>query len=379
MSYPIKKLWELYDITSSKRVFQSEWKKEWVPFYRAREIVKLAQNGYVNNDLYISKEMYQEYSEKYWIPKKGDIMITWVWTIGICYVVKENDKFYFKDWNIIWLKDKLWLANSQFIEYAFKTNFIRKQIDNNAGSVVSTYTIINAKNTKIPLPPLPTQKLIIQKLDSSFKKIDKSIELTKNNLQNLEQLNKSVLEEVFSNNNYEKKIIEKVFKIKSWNFLPKSKMVEAWTIDVYWWNWINWKHNDYNLEWENIIIWRVWALCWNVRLVNWKIWLTDNAFFISEYLIDNIDKSFLKIFLEYSNLWNTANKMAQPVISFKSISDIQIPLPPLPKQKEIVTYLDQVFEKNKSLKSEYERKLKDLEELKQSLLKEAFEWRLVKE
>jgi hypothetical protein len=31
------------------------------------------------------------------------------------------------------------------------------------------------------------------------------------------------------------------------------------------------------------------------------------------------------------------------------------------------------FIKNKSLKSEYERKLKDLEELKQSLLKEAFE------
>ncbi|MDD3302704.1 MAG: restriction endonuclease subunit S, partial [Candidatus Gracilibacteria bacterium] len=54
-----------------------------------------------------------------------------------------------------------------------------------------------------------------------------------------------------------------------------------------------------------------------------------------------------------------------------------IPLPPLPKQKEIVTYLDKIFEKNKSLKSEYERKLKDLEEMKQSLLKEAFEGKLV--
>jgi len=54
------------------------------------------------------------------------------------------------------------------------------------------------KNIPIPLPPLPTQKLIVQKLDSSFEKIDKSIELTKKNLKNIEELNKSVLAEVFS-------------------------------------------------------------------------------------------------------------------------------------------------------------------------------------
>ncbi len=37
------------------------------------------------------------------------------------------------------------------------------------------------------------------------------------------------------------------------------------------------------------------------------------------------------------------------------------------------------FEKNKTLKEKYEKKLKDLIELKQSILKEAFEGRLVKE
>jgi type I restriction enzyme S subunit len=54
------------------------------------------------------------------------------------------------------------------------------------------------KPLQIPLPPLPTQKLIVQKLDSLFENIDKNINLTKENLKNLDELNKSVLEKVFS-------------------------------------------------------------------------------------------------------------------------------------------------------------------------------------
>jgi len=71
------------------------------------------------------------------------------------------------------------------------------------------------KNIQIPLPPLPTQKLIVQKLDSSFEKIDKSIELTKKNLKNIEELNKSVLEEVFKNSNFNEKNIDEIAEVKS--------------------------------------------------------------------------------------------------------------------------------------------------------------------
>jgi type I restriction enzyme S subunit len=60
-----------------------------------------------------------------------------------------------------------------------------------------------------------------------------------------------------------------------------------------------------------------------------------------------------------------------------SVKNIKIPLPPLEKQKEIVSYLDEVFEKNKVIKAWYEKKLEELEEMKQSILKEAFEGRLV--
>jgi len=166
MSWPEVKLEDLFQITSSKRVFQKDWKSEGVPFYRAREIVKLSKNGFVNNELFISNEMYDEYSLKYGIPEEGDIMVTGVGTLGICYVVKKNDKFYFKDGNIIWFK-KNSDVNSYFVEHLFKTHHVRKQIDNSAGSTVGTYTISKAKNTVIPLPNRKEQDRIVAILDKA--------------------------------------------------------------------------------------------------------------------------------------------------------------------------------------------------------------------
>ena len=64
--FEIPESWEwvrlknICNVVSAKRVHQSDWKNEGVPFYRAREIGKLSEYGTVDNDLFISKELYQE-------------------------------------------------------------------------------------------------------------------------------------------------------------------------------------------------------------------------------------------------------------------------------------------------------------------------------
>jgi len=142
-------LGEICEITSSKRVFQSEWKKEGVPFYRAREIVKLSENGFVDNELFITEEMFRDYSAKYGAPREGDLMVTGVGTLGICYRVRKNDRFYFKDGNIIWLKNFNNKVDSKYIKLLFSADLIAGQIKGFAqGGTVGTYTIINAKTRK---------------------------------------------------------------------------------------------------------------------------------------------------------------------------------------------------------------------------------------
>lgn len=43
---------EIVNIVSARRVHQSDWKMEGIPFYRAREIAKLATDGHVENELF---------------------------------------------------------------------------------------------------------------------------------------------------------------------------------------------------------------------------------------------------------------------------------------------------------------------------------------
>ncbi|MBU3012267.1 restriction endonuclease subunit S [Polaribacter vadi] len=138
--------------------------------------------------------------------------------------------------------------------------------------------------------------------------------------------------------------IDKLFKIRSGNFIKRKDISENKEFPVFGGNGITGYAEDFNLEGENIIIGRVGAKCGNVRFIKEKIWLTDNAFYISEYF-EEFDKQFLKLFLEHYNLGSTANQAAQPVISYKGIKEIKIPLPPLPEQQRIVTKLDGLFAK----------------------------------
>ena len=400
MTYPIKKLWELFTITSSKRVFKSEWKEKWIPFYRAREIVKLAKNWYVNNDLFIDEEMFNKYEEKYWIPQEWDIMITWVWTLWICYLVKKDDKFYFKDGNIIWLKTKSGIEiDSQYIEYWFLSEGVRKQVLNTTWTSVWTYTIIRAKNTTIPLPPLSTQKLIVKKLDTAFKNIDESIKITKKNIANIEKLNSSVLEKIFKESEYIEKSIDEISENVQYWYTWKT--IENWKVkylritdiqnnNIIWDNvpFVEIEDKEipkYSLNEWDIVFARTWATVWKSCLIdkNW-VWNIFASYLIriiwkKDILNPNYMQYFFYSIYYWEQIWFDVVWAAQPNFNWTKLKKIKIPLPPLEKQKEIVLYLDEVFEKNKVIKEWYENKLKDLEEMKQSILKEAFEWRLIKE
>src|SRR3989338_11708024 len=107
INWQTKKLGELYQIGSSKRVLKSQWKTSGVPFYRGREITRLAADGFVDNELYISEEHFAQLSEQTGVPQAGDIVLTAIGTIGNSYVVRDSDRFYFKDASVLCLKQDI--------------------------------------------------------------------------------------------------------------------------------------------------------------------------------------------------------------------------------------------------------------------------------
>ncbi len=174
----------LFDIGSSKRVFESQWTDEGVPFYRAREIVRLSRNEPIESPIFISEPLFKEYSTKYGIPSEGDIMVTAVGTLGVCYLVKKTDRFYFKDGNLLWFRDK-GVCDTRFIKDQFTTDYVRNQIQGNANAaVVGTYTITNANKTMVVLPPLDFQKEYVRKVEA----IDRQKELINQSIKDVQTL-----------------------------------------------------------------------------------------------------------------------------------------------------------------------------------------------
>jgi type I restriction enzyme S subunit len=167
------RLGDVFNVKSSKRVHKSEWKKSGIPFYRAREIVKLSQSNLVDNDLFISEEHYLDLKGKYGVPKENDILISAVGTIGKTYVVKNNDKFYYKDASVLCLSN-IYSLNSSFVEILLASSIIQSQMyENSKGTTVDTITIEKANQYRLPIPPLAEQQRIVQKIENIFKQLDK--------------------------------------------------------------------------------------------------------------------------------------------------------------------------------------------------------------
>lgn len=94
-------LGKLTTIGSSKRIFEKEYVSEGIPFYRTKEIVELSKGNSISTELFITKERFFEIKDKYGVPKKGDLLVSAVGTIGVIWIVDGSNDFYFKDGNLI--------------------------------------------------------------------------------------------------------------------------------------------------------------------------------------------------------------------------------------------------------------------------------------
>ena len=100
-----RKLGDMMNVTSVKRIHQSDWTDSGVRFLRARDIVAAAKNEEPDDYLYISKEKYEEYSALSGKVGVSDLLVTGVGTIGVPYLVRNLEPLYFKDGNIIWFQN----------------------------------------------------------------------------------------------------------------------------------------------------------------------------------------------------------------------------------------------------------------------------------
>ena len=157
------KVGDCCEVTSSKRIFFSEYVDSGVPFYRSKEIIESSNGQAISEPLFISQEKYDEIKNHFGVPQPGDMLLTSVGTIGVPYIVREKDYFYFKDGNLTWFRNFSDELNSKYLYFWVKSSEGQSVLNNTTiGSSQKALTIASLKGLEIPCPPAPVQKRIVE-------------------------------------------------------------------------------------------------------------------------------------------------------------------------------------------------------------------------
>ena len=396
-----------FDVTSSKRVHKSDWLSEGIPFYRTRELVKLSEQGYVDNELFISEDLYKTFKKEFGVPQKNDLLISGVGTIGVPYVISDEKEFYFKDGNVIWLKNK-GVFDASYMYYLYKTVFIDNQIHSmSAGTTVDTYTIINAKNTIIPLPPLSEQQRIVERIEELFAKLDEAKERLQEAADSFAVRKAAILHKAFTgeltkqwrrengvrDESWEEKTIGEICSSLKYGTSKKSSddgEVVVLRMGNLQNGEIDWSNLSYTSDEEDI---KKYLLKSGDVLFNrtnspelvgkTSIYRGEMPAIYAGYLI-KLDYEKNIVVGDYLNYYLNSSKakeyymqvktdgVSQSNINAKKIGEFEIPLPTLSEQHEIVRLINDLLARERSSQQAAEQALASIDLMKKSILARAF-------
>lgn len=374
-------LGEIYDIGSSKRVLQKQWKNSGVPFYRAREIVKLARDGLVANDLFISEAHFAELEKAKGVPQPGDLMVSAVGTLGACYAVKPGDRFYFKDASVLSFRPIVPI-DSRFMQYAFLWNGLLDQVKSSDGATVGTFTIARAKATEFQLPQLEEQKRIVAVLDQAFAALDRARAHAKANLADATALLSNWVSATFAVSKgiwREKSLVDVCENLDRLRVPITKSDRESGSIPYYGASGVV-DHVAAHIFDEDLLLVsedganllaRTYPIAFSIA---GKAWVNNHAHVLR---FDDLDtQEFVRLYLNSISLEPFVTGMAQPKLNQKALNGIPIPFPEFAEQRRIVAQAREIWEASERAGDRYDRQIADIAQLRQSLLQKAFSGQL---
>ena len=176
-----RKLGRLATVEMNKRIFKEQTTtKGDIPFY------KIGTFG-SDADSFISRDLFEEYKNKYPYPNIGDILISASGSIGRTVVYNGEDAYY-QDSNIVWLNHNGKIDNSFLLQFYNQVKWAGLE-----GSTIKRLYNKNILETYIAVPKIEEQRLI----GEFFKLVDSSITLHQRKLEKLQATKKALLYELF--------------------------------------------------------------------------------------------------------------------------------------------------------------------------------------
>lgn len=408
--WEVKKFEEIANIKGGKRLPKGENLLDNNTKFTYIRVADFQDNGtinlqnikFINENTYNVLKNYKIYDDNLYISIAG--------TIGKSGIIPKELNGAILTENAVKLEYIQNNISNKFMYFFTLSNIFKTQIQTSTKIVAQPkLAITRLKQIQIPLPPLKEQERIVGILDESFAKIDESIKILEQDLLNLDELMQSALQKAFNPLKDNAKENYKLPQGWEWKNLGEiantsSGGTPSRNKKEYWENGnIKWlksgELNDGYIDFieENIteeaiknssakifqkgtlLIAMYGATAGKLGILNLDS-TTNQA--ICAFLHKDKNIKFLEKFLFYF-LFFLRDKIikdsfggAQPNINQTYIKNLQIPLPPIKEQEQIASHLDELSSHVKNLKQNYQAQIKDLQELKNSLLDKAFKGNL---
>lgn len=368
-----QKLWDILNI-QSWFAFKSKYfsDKEGFPLIRIRDIARWETKTYYTG----------EFSEEY-VVKRWDFLIWMDWEFK-CYEWQWYKALLNQRVCRIQTKDEK--IDIRYVYYGI--NKFLKEIEDKTPFVTVKHISINSiRNINFPLPPLPEQQAIAQKLD----RLQQLIDLKKQAIAKTDELAKSMFLEMFGDpmtneKGWEVKLLYSVSDVRdgthdspryhsNWYPLITSKNIKDGDIDFTNINLIS--KEDYDKinkrskvdDWD-ILMPMIWTI-WNPIIVN-----KDRDFAIKNVALikfnsDQIINIYLLYLLKshYFDFLVWSNRgWTQKFIALSDIRNFNIPLPSLSLQQHFADIITKIEKQ----KTNHKQALAKLEELYQSEMQRSF-------
>jgi type I restriction enzyme S subunit len=246
------------------------------------------------------------------------------------------------------------------------------------GAAIKRIILRDVKQASIPLPTLPEQERIVGILDEAFDGISKAKATAEANLQNARALFQSHLQTIFSQKGegWVEKPLEQLVDILDSKRKPITKRDRiAGEYPYYGATGIQDYVAGFIFDEPLVLVGEdgaKWASGDNTAFaVSGRCWVNNHAHVLRPLrnaLLDN----WLIYFFNHSDLSEFVSGLTVPKLNQGSLRSIPIPVPPINVQERLLKIMDALLSETQRLESLYQNKLNALDELKKSLLHQAF-------
>lgn len=194
--WEVKKLGEVCEVTSFKRVLIEEVVETGIPFIRGTELTalsKLPNSKDYPFTLFITKEHYERVKAISGVPTIGDLLIPSINSEGLIWELDTDEPRYYKDGRVLWVHTNHKYNYSKALKYILSNKLRMMYNELASGATFIELKLFVLRDIELPFPPLHLQHQFASKIEA----IERQKELIKQSISETETLFNARMQEYF--------------------------------------------------------------------------------------------------------------------------------------------------------------------------------------